>query len=291
MSIIKTEQTLRLEDGRNLGYAEYGNPAGTPVMYFHGFPGSRLQPQFMSDIAARLGVRLVAPDRPGVGLSDFKPQRTFLDWPQDVLALADTLGADHFAVLGVSGGGPYAAVCAHQIPHRVTKVGLVAALGPSDVPGAIGAMQPPNRSLLRLGRFAPWLLPMIFQSMARTLSASPDKFLKQATEGLPKEDLLVFQLEVYQSWLLDDARETFRSGVGAAAREAELFAKPWGFRLEEIRVPVYLWQGEKDQNAPLVIGQYFARTIPGCQAKFVPDKAHYSLIVGCPEEVLRKLVA
>lgn len=290
MSANKTEQTVRLEDGRNLGYAEYGSPEGTPVMYCHGFPGSRLQPQFMSDIAARLGVRLVAPERPGFGLSDFKPKRTLLDWPQDVLALADALGADHFAVLGVSGGGPYAAACAHQIPQRVTKVGLVAALGPSEVPGAIRAMQPQNRLLLRLGRFAPWLLPMIFTSMARSLNASPDKFLKQVTEQLPKEDLLLFQQEDYRSWLLNDARETFRSGVRGAAREAELFARRWGFQLEEIRVPVYLWQGEKDQNAPLVIGQYLARTIPGCQAKFVPDKAHYSMIVGYPEEVLRMLV-
>jgi pimeloyl-ACP methyl ester carboxylesterase len=290
MSVNKTEQTLCLEDGRHLGYAEYGAPQGTPVMVFHGYPGSRLQAQLMSHSAAHLGVRIVAPERPGFGLSDFKPRRTFLDWPRDVLALADALGADHFAVLGISGGGPYAAVCAHQIPQRVTKVGLVAALGPSDVPGAIGAMQPQNRLLLRLGRYAPWLLPILFKSMAHSLRTNPDKFLKQATEQLPEEDLLALQQGDHWAWLLADARETFRSGVRGAAREAVLFARPWGFRLEEIRVPVYLWQGEKDQNAPPVIGQYLARTIPGCQAKFVPDKAHYSLIVGYVEEVLRKLV-
>jgi hypothetical protein len=126
--------------------------------------------------------------------------------------------------------------------------------------------------------------------MANSLKTNPDMFLKQATGQLPKEDLLALEQGRYGSWVLADARETFRSGVRGAAREAELFARPWGFRLEQIRVPVYLWQGEKDQNAPPVIGHYLARTIPGCEARFVPDKAHYSLLFDYAEEALCKLV-
>jgi len=103
---------LRLNDGRLLGYAEFGDPGGTPVMFFHGFPGSRLEGALGHEAAERAAVRMICIDRPGMGLSTFQPGRRMLDWPADVAALADALGIGRFAVGGVSGGGPYAAVCA-----------------------------------------------------------------------------------------------------------------------------------------------------------------------------------
>lgn len=101
-----TAKTIQLPDGRRLGYAEYGNPNGKHIMFFHGHPGSRLEAQYLDETAVRLGARIVALERPGFGLSDFKPRRTVLDWTQDVLALADQLNLARFAVMGVSGGGP-----------------------------------------------------------------------------------------------------------------------------------------------------------------------------------------
>jgi len=121
MTKDRTNRTHELEDGRTLGYAEYGAPDGRPVFVFHGFPGSRLtwsafDPQ---DCAGELGLRVIAPERPGYGLSEFQRGRELLDWPEDVLALADPLGLERFAVLGLSGGGPYAAACAFKIPARL----------------------------------------------------------------------------------------------------------------------------------------------------------------------------
>lgn len=125
-----TEQVIRLADGRKLGYAEYGDPAGKPLMYFHGLPGSRLEAKLTEPTASRVKARVIGVDRPGYGLSDFKPQRALADWPNDVSELANALGLDRFAVLGVSGGGPYALACARKIPARLSAVGVVGGLGP-----------------------------------------------------------------------------------------------------------------------------------------------------------------
>jgi len=126
MATDKTNQTIKLKDGRSLGYAEYGNPEGKPVFYFHGFPGSRLDWPFSDadDSAAQLNTRIVAVDRPGMGLSDFKRGREILDWPDDVIELADALQVDHFAVQGISGGGPYACACAFKISERLTTTAV-----------------------------------------------------------------------------------------------------------------------------------------------------------------------
>src|SRR5439155_16354079 len=107
----RPDNVIRLRDNRLLGYAEYGTSSGYPVIFFHGMPGSRLEGALGHEAAIGQNVRLVAPDRPGYGLSDFKRRRRMLDWADDVVELADALGIDRFAVAGISGGGPYVAAC------------------------------------------------------------------------------------------------------------------------------------------------------------------------------------
>ena len=132
----RTNQQIKLKDGRLLGYTEYGAREGKPVFYFHGFPGSRLDWPFSDadDSATQLNARIIAVDRPGMGLSDFKPGRKILDWPDDVIELADALQVDHFGVLGISGGGPYATTCAYKIPERLTTTAIVSGMGPLEAP-------------------------------------------------------------------------------------------------------------------------------------------------------------
>ena len=123
---MKTDNQITLPDGRRLAYAEFGKPDGYPVLYFHGSPASRLEPMLIGDEAFnRFGLRVIAPDRPGMGQSDFQPKRGFSDWPADVTALADVLGLDRFSILGNSGGGGYAAVCTAKIPERLRAVVIV----------------------------------------------------------------------------------------------------------------------------------------------------------------------
>jgi len=150
---LLSSHRLELGDGRRLGYVEYGDPAGRPVLLFPGVPGSRLQGHPDRSIAAALGARLIGIDRPGYGLSDVQPGRTILDWPDDVEALADYLGMERSAVISISGGGPYAAACAWKIPQRLTTVALVSAMGPPDDEAVLARMPPLNRVLLALAKW------------------------------------------------------------------------------------------------------------------------------------------
>ena len=122
----KFNQTIRLKDGRTLGYTDLGNSDAKPVFHFHGFLGSRLEAILLSEKdIENLNIRLIGIDRPGIGLSDFKKNRTLLDWPDDVVELTDALGIDKFIVEGISGGGPYAAACAYKIPELLHSCGII----------------------------------------------------------------------------------------------------------------------------------------------------------------------
>jgi pimeloyl-ACP methyl ester carboxylesterase len=160
----RTDNQIKLKDGRKLGYAEYGDPQGKPVLHFHGTPSSRFECSrpAVDEIATRLGARIILPERPGFGLSDFEPNRTTLDWPDEVTELADGLNLDRFAVLGVSGGGPYAAACAYKIPQWLSAAGIVSGLGPLDAPGATEGMAKSDRQTYDLARKTPWLLRPLF---------------------------------------------------------------------------------------------------------------------------------
>lgn len=132
---------MRLPDGRHLGYAEYGDPAGLAIIGFHGTPGSRLMFQLADSAARELGLRLLAPERPGFGISTYQKNRTLASYAADIAAFADRLGIKRFAVAGISGGGPYAAACAALLPERVTALALVSPVGPmagAEKPKSIG---------------------------------------------------------------------------------------------------------------------------------------------------------
>jgi len=123
------EHRIQLRDGRWLGYTESGDPAGAPVLFFHGFGTTRvICPPDNS--ARQLGVRMIAVDRPGLGLSTPRPGRGLLDWPPDVSEFADALGIERFAIVGWSGGGPYALACGRFLADRVTSIALVSGAAP-----------------------------------------------------------------------------------------------------------------------------------------------------------------
>jgi pimeloyl-ACP methyl ester carboxylesterase len=127
---MKITNVLTLPDNRRLAYAEFGKPDGHPVFHFHGSPSSRLEPLLLGDdVFSQLGLRIIAPDRPGMGQSDFQPDRGFSDWSDDVVFLADALGLDKFSILGISGGCGYVAACAAKVPERLHSAVIVLAHG------------------------------------------------------------------------------------------------------------------------------------------------------------------
>lgn len=285
----RPDNVTRLADGRLLGYSDFGDPSGTPIMLFHGFPGSRLEAVLGHDAATRAGVRLICPDRPGMGLSAFLPRRSILDWPRDVADLADALGLPRFGVGGVSGGGPYAAVCALRLADRLTGAAIISGVAPFDAPDATQGMNGMNRVMFTLARRAPVLarLPMLlFQIAAR----SPQRAIDRMIGSLPETDRAIMRRPAVRAAFADDLAEAFRAGGRGPAWELVLYSRPWGFRLEDIGMEVHLWQGEADTNVPPSMGRYQAGAIPNCRATFFPGEGHL-LLVDRMDEILGAMAA
>ena len=177
------EGLSRLRDGRSLGYAEYGNPDGFPVVNAHGGLACRLDVAPADDIAAEAGVRLISPDRPGVGLSDPQPGRTMADWARDVEELLDQICVERFAAMGWSMGGQYAAAVGYFLRHRATRVAIIAAALPLTEPGVFeqSAM---DRHLTRLSQRAPWLARQWFRIMGFAPRAAPTLYGKFAAREI-----------------------------------------------------------------------------------------------------------
>jgi pimeloyl-ACP methyl ester carboxylesterase len=177
--------TIHLFDGRTLAYAEYGDPRGKPVFFFHGIPGSRLfRPP--DEVTARLEVRLITTDRPGSGLSSYQPGRRILDWPGEVAQLADHLGIEKFYAAGHSGGGPYALACAYALPGRVIAAASLCGAGPVDAEGASKNMTPINQLGVSIGRFTPWpLWRLLVWYLYRRGHDHPDELFERGAKDRP----------------------------------------------------------------------------------------------------------
>ena len=279
------DRFLGLSDGRKLGYAEYGDPSGIPIFAFHGTPGSRFMFRLVHESARQLGLRLIAPDRPGFGISDFQENRTLADWIQDVRALADKLGLDRFGVAGISGGGPYVAACAALLPERVTTAALISPVGPlhspegpDDLPAAqivtfklLPHLTPAMRGAFSIGR-------LMF------LNASDTMYQMIMRRAGPADEHILLRPEVRKN-LLAGVIEGFRPGVRGVVEEMKIFAMPWNIPLRAIKAPVLLWQGTADKNVPVAASLRLAEIIPGCELFRIEGAGHY-WIFDHVEEVL-----
>ena len=282
-------ETVNLSDGRSMSFASFGDPAGRPVFYFHGFPGSRFEPQSNHEEYLKAGIRLLALDRPGVGQSSRKSKRKLLDWPNDVVEVAKILNLKKFSVLGVSGGGPYALACARAIPGYLDKVTVACGLGPMDAPNATSGMMISNRILFSYGRFFPPFLRLSVSLMVRQLSSKPVKGFEKFVEGLPEPDRLVLSGTNAQELVLASAIEGVRQGSGPLLEEIRIYSKFWGFELSDLNIPVSLFQGEVDIDVPASMARYQAELIPDCELNLYPTDGHFSLLVNRIDEIIASL--
>jgi pimeloyl-ACP methyl ester carboxylesterase len=269
-------QTIRLRDGRLLGYAEFGDPSGIPLIFCHGWGDSRLTRHPDDARTAARGIRLITVDRPGFGLSDFQPRRTLLDWPTDVAALADALDLDRFALLGHSGGGPHVLACAVALPDRLTAVGVACGFAPMDRPDALAGMSRQMQQGVGLFSRMPWMARLLFASLPRQYRRNPERaFEQQFGHGLPDSDRAVLARPDVHANVLAGAVEALRPGSRGLAHEAPLFlGQAWGFRPEAIGIPVWLWYGDADSIVPLQMGRYLANAIPHSELTLYPGEGH-----------------
>jgi pimeloyl-ACP methyl ester carboxylesterase len=288
----KLNQRISLPDGRKLGFDEHGPSHGKPLFYFHGTPSSRVEFNQVrnEDLLEELNLRVIVPDRPGLGLSGFQPGRRFGDWPKDVISLADHLGFDRFAIVGYSGGGAYAAVCAFSIPERITKAGIVSGVGPFTEPALVDGIPQTNRDYFNLSHQKPWLSRMMIRMMGMMSHIAPGKIIANMMSTLPKADCNVMRLPEVQQTFLAMFKEALRQGPRGAQHDTFLMVTAWDFHPREIQIPVHIWHGEEDRNAPIAMGRYMANAIPGSQAKFYPGEGHISLFKRYAEEIFTTLV-
>ncbi|WP_433966806.1 alpha/beta fold hydrolase [Tunturiibacter gelidiferens] len=291
--MTKVNQQLRLPSGRLLAYDEYGAPDGAPIFYFHGSPSGKLEYGLFGGevLADRLNIRMIVPDRPGLGRSEFQPGRQIGDWPADVVALADQLALARFAVLGYSGGGPYAAACALKIPERLTRVGIVSGTAPFDEPGLSAGIDSTSLRFMQLARTKPRLSRLTLRLMAIMARFAPHQIVKGAMATLPVPDQAMLTHPEFQDRFIAMIRGALRAGPRGAQWDTALMVGPWDFRPYDVRSEVYLWHGEMDASAPIAMGRYMAAAIPNSHAFSYAGEGHLSLISNYLEEILNLLIA
>ena len=275
------DRTFRLADGRSLGYREFGNPDGHPVFLFHGIPGSRCGAEIVTEQAEQRGLRIIGVDRPGIGLSTFQPNRSFLDWPPDVLALADSLGLDRFGVVGNSGGAAYVAACAARFPERLSFCGIVSGMGPMDIPDGLNhlSLSRADRILVNLARRSPRLACKIAAPLlAREFDPDRPGVIERMKRGMAPADIKLLNQPRVAKTLIYEAAEALKQGAHGVAWDLMLYTRPWGFRLDEIKGVVHLWHGEADITVPPHFGRAIAAAIPRCRATYWPGEGHLMMI-------------
>jgi pimeloyl-ACP methyl ester carboxylesterase len=282
-----THEFLTLSSGRKLAFQHFGDPAGVPAFYFHGWPSSLVQGALMDEQGKRQGLHVVAMDRPGVGRSDHQPGRRLLDWPPVVIELADHLGWDRFHVFGVSGGGPYALACAHAIPDRLLSASVICGAPPLRLFGSRELFFP-YRLVLAMSHHLPWLLSPLFH-IASAISRCPAHLppLSWMIAMLSGRDREALQDREAHRIICQSFRDCLASGVPQVQADGDVYHEDWGIDFSQIRCPVHLWHGTKDRNIPCSYAEKLAALMPAAITHWTPDDGHYSLPLLRGDEIAR----
>jgi pimeloyl-ACP methyl ester carboxylesterase len=273
------EHTVNV-DGRTLCVRESGAPDGHAVFVLHGTPGARIQWHELVEDAERRGIRLIGYDRPGYGGSDSAPGRSVADAAGDVAAIADSLGIERFAVEGGSGGGPHALACT-QLPERVVAVASLAGVAPWEADGLdwLDGMGQDNLDEFGATLEGEEVLRRYLLEQRDELLASSAETIAETMESLlcaPDRACLTGELAAF---LRDQVQTGIRGGVEGWLEDDFAFLRPWGFELEDIKVPVQIWHGAQDQFVPVAHGNWLAERIPGAEAQIFDEDGHLTLQV------------
>lgn len=286
------QHSLKLSDGRQLTYAEFGDPEGLPAIYCHGFPGSRLEAGLFQEAAKAQHLRVIAPDRNGLGGSDPRPGRQLTDWAWDVEALADALGLQRFFLIGVSGGGPYALACARHLGARLRGFTLVCPLGPVDEPALLAAMHWPARINFHSVRGMPLVLDFAYRfSVVPLAQRWPQAIYQMMLSVAPAPDREVLRRNEVREIITSSLREAIQQGADGVLQEMKLYTRPWDFAVGEIDTPAQLWHGTDDETVPLLHGQILAERLPACETHYIEQEGHFSLPINLADRILEGLIA
>jgi len=283
---------LTLSDGRQLGYARYGCENGTPLLYLHGLPGSRLECQLIDKPARQLGISVVAVDRPGYGATTPINSKSLPYWTTDIEQLTAHLGWPQFAIIGFSGGAPCALSCAYQLAGHVTRVALIGGLGPVYEPPLLHSMSLLARMSFFMAQRAPGLLDLVLGRPLTMLSRHTPALLINtlaALNGQPDKRCLLRE-ENYNAFLRS-LPACFSQGARGTLQDLKQFRQPWAVPFASITIPVRLWHGECDKVVPLEHSEHLAERLGNARLTCMPGEGHFSLPLQHMQHLLADFMA
>jgi pimeloyl-ACP methyl ester carboxylesterase len=283
----KLEGNIAVGDDRQIGFAEFGDPQGRAVFWLHGTPGARRQiPMEARVYAEQQQIRLIGVDRPGIGSSTPHQYDTVFAFADDLRTIADTLGIDKLLVIGLSGGGPYTLACAAAMPERVVAAGVLGGVAPARGADAIGG------GVMAFGTVVAPLLEVAGGPIRLAASALVRLARPVASPALdlygrmsPEADRRMLARPEFKAMFLDDLLNGSRKQLAAPFADVVVFARDWGFRLDEVKVPVRWWHGDHDHIVPFAHGEHVVSKLPDAQLYHLPGESHLAGL-GYAEEIL-----
>jgi len=285
---------VHLNDGAVVEFQEYGDPTGTPVLFCHGWPSSRTMAQLADEPARSLGLRIISPDRPGICGSSMQLDRKLSDWPRIVGQLVDNIGIGEFRILAISGGAPYAYATAVAMPERVRAIAVAGGVIPFAELKDFKGLLPLYRWMLAFYRNRPQLLRQLFRLAKPFLSfRAPVRLrplllkmlLLRPCDAASLRDDAAFEA------IFESQRRAWRGSAEGVMIDAQIYAQPWGFGVQDVRVPVRLWHGIEDRAFAVRLAEEIANRFPDCKARFIPNEGHYSLPIRHMREILEDLIS
>ena len=291
---VKKENFIQLEDGGVIAFEEYGDANGVPVIFCHGWPSSRTMARLTDEPARELGICIISPDRPGISGSSLQLDRKLTDWPRFLERIVDHLGIHEFRILAISGGAPYAYATAVAMAERVRAIAIVGGVPPITELSDMQALLPLYRWMLTLYRTRPQLLRRLFYLARPVLSLRPPVRLRplllkmlllRPCDAESLRDAAAFEA------IFESQRRAWRASAEGVMADAQIYAQPWGFAIEDVRVPVRLWHGKEDRAFSVRLAEALTKRLPDCKARFVDDAGHYSLPIRHMREILEDLIS
>jgi len=291
---VNTENLIQLPDGAVVAFEEYGDANGVPVIFCHGWPSSRTMARLTDEPARELGIRIVSLDRPGIRGSSLQPNRKLSDWPCLLEQVVERLDLPEFRMLAISGGAPYAYATAVAMPERVRAIAIVGGAHPmAEITDGEGLL-PLYRWMLALYRSRPGLLRRCFYLVRPFLSVrSPVRFRPFVLKMLRLRQCDADSLRNAAAFeaVFESQRLAWRASAEGVMADAEIYAQPWGFAIEDVRVPVRLWHGKEDRAFSVQLAEQMVKRLPNCKSRFVNDAGHYSLPIRHMREILEDLIS
>jgi pimeloyl-ACP methyl ester carboxylesterase len=287
----KLEGNIAVGDDRQIGFAEFGDPQGRAIFWLHGTPGARRQiPMEARVYAEQRQIRLIGVDRPGIGSSTPYQYDTVFAFAEDLRTIADTLGIERFEVIGLSGGGPYTLACAAAMPDRVVAAGVLGGVAPVRGVDAIsGGISTLISAVAPVVQIAGAPLRLAASTLIRLIRPVAEPALYAYASISPEADRQLLVRPEFKAMFLDDLLNGSRKQLAAPFADVVVFARDWGFRLDEVKVPVRWWHGDADHIVSFDHGQHVVSRLPDAQLTHLPGESHLAGL-GRAEEILDSMV-